>query len=216
MARSASPRTKINTQVTQSGSAVAVRPVPADKGKSRAGKDGHGHLDGAARESARSDGRTVIEAEHGITVYPPAEGGEPWRAVFIENGRRRYRQAASEPALAEKLAKVAERLVGEAANMEQPGAALIAYYLSPGRHRPDKRWSRKHTHTQRRLCERFVAPVIAQVTCQDIKVAHMQEAVNSAPTAGEGERLHRCLRAMVNARLSGGYLTNCPAGPGRE
>ena len=208
MARSASPKTKINTQVTRPVSAAAVRSVPAGKGKPRAGKHSHGRVDGDARESVRSDGRPVIEMDHGITVYPPAEEGEPWRAVFVENGRRRYRQAASESALAEKLAKVTERLVVEAANMEQAGAALIAYYLSPDRHRPDKRWSRKHADTQRRLCERFAAPLIAQVTCQDIKVAHMQEAVNAAPTAGEGERLHRCLRAMVNAGLSGGYLTN--------
>jgi hypothetical protein len=156
-------------------------------------------VDGDARESARSDGRTVIEMGHGITVYPPAEEGEPWRAVFVENGRRRYRQAASEPALAEKLAKVTERLVVEAAHMEQAGAALIAYYLSPDRHRPDRRWSRKHSDTQRRLCERFAAPVIAQLTCQDIKVAHMQEAVKRSPDrrrgraaapvpAGDGER----------------------------
>jgi hypothetical protein len=47
-------------------------------------------------------------------------------------------------------------------------------------------------------------PVIAAVTCQDIKVAHMQQAVNAAPTAGEGARLRRCLSAMVTA----GYLTN--------
>ena len=32
----------------------------------------------------------------------------------------------------------------------------------------------------------------------------MQQAVNSAPTAGEGARLHRCLSAMVTA----GYLTS--------
>ena len=42
-----------------------------------------------------------------------------------------------------------------------------------------------------------MAPVIAAITCQDIKVADMQKAVNAAPTAGEGARLHRCLSAMV-------------------
>ena len=31
-----------------------------------------------------------------------------------------------------------------------------------------KRWSRRHADTQRRLCQRFAAPVIAGVTCQDI------------------------------------------------
>ena len=36
----------------------------------------------------------------------------------------------------------------------------------------------------------------------------MQQAVNAAPTAGEGARLHRCLSAMVTAGITGGYLTN--------
>jgi hypothetical protein len=52
----------------------------------------------------------VVEVGWGITVYPPVVEGEPWRAVFTENGRRRYRQGASEAVLAVKLEKVAERL----------------------------------------------------------------------------------------------------------
>jgi integrase len=36
----------------------------------------------------------------------------------------------------------------------------------------------------------------------------MQQIVNSAPTAGEGERLHRCLSALVNAGLKAGYLAS--------
>ena len=54
-----------------------------------------------------------------------------------------------------------------------------------------ERWSRKHAHTQRRLCERFAAPVIDAVTCQDITTWHMQQIVNAAPTAGEGDRVRR-------------------------
>jgi hypothetical protein len=71
-----------------------------------------------------------------------------------------------------------------------------------------RRWSRRHADTQRRLCQRFAAPVIAGVTCQDITVGHMQQIVSAAPTASEGERLHRCLSAMVTAGIKGGYLTN--------
>ena len=59
-----------------------------------------------------------------------------------------------------------------------------------------------------RLCERFVAPVIDAVTCQDIKVSQMQQIVNAAPTAKEGDRLHRCLSALVTVGNRGGYLTN--------
>jgi hypothetical protein len=44
--------------------------------------------------------------------------------------------------------------------MERPGADLIAHYLDPDRLPVQERWSRKHAHTQRRLCERFAVPVI--------------------------------------------------------
>jgi hypothetical protein len=92
--------------------------------------------------------------------------------------------------------------------MEAPGADLIAHYLDPGRLPADRRWSRRHADTQRRLCDRFAAPVIDAVACQDITVADMQEIVNAAPTAGEGERLRRCLSAMVAAGIRGGYLAS--------
>ena len=80
--------------------------------------------------------------------------------------------------------------------MERPGAD---HYLDPSRLPVDERWSRKHAHTQRRLCERFAAPVIGAVTCQDIKTGHMQQIVNAAPTAGEGDRVHGMLSALVAA-----------------
>ena len=112
----------------------------------------------------------MIELDHGVTVYPPQADGEPWRAVFTENGQRRYRQAATEAKLAAKLAKVTERLQADAPDMERPGADLIAWYLSPDRHPVGQPWSRKHADTQRRLCERFVAPVISGINCQDITV----------------------------------------------
>ena len=143
---------------------------------------------GDSRESLRHTGRPVIELDLGILVYPPETDGEPWRATFTENGHRRFRQGATEARLAAKLEKVRERLSVGAANMERPGRDLIAYYLDPDRLPIGQRWSRKHAHTQRRLCERFAAPVIDAVTCQDIKTSHMQQIVNAAPTAGEGDR----------------------------
>ena len=103
--------------------------------------------------------------------------------------------------------------MADAPNLERPGADLIAWYLSPDRHPAGRPWSAKHADTQRRLCERFVAPVIAAITCQDIKVADMQQAVNAAPTAGEGARLHRCLSAMVTAGITG-RIPDQPAAAG--
>ena len=179
-------------------------PPSQDPGGSESG-------DGAAivplYPAADSD-RPVIELGFGIVVYPPEADGEPWRATFTENGQRRYRQGATEAKLAAKLGNVTERLSAGAANMERPGADLIAHYLDPGRLPVQDRWSRKHAHTQRRLCERFAAPVIGAVTCQDITTSHTQQIVNAAPTAGEGDRVHRMLSALVAAGIEGGYLTS--------
>ena len=78
----------------------------------------------------------------------------------------------------------------------------------PDRLPADRRWSRKHAHTQRRLCERFAAPVIGTVTCQDITTGHMPKIVNAAPTAGEGARVQGMISALVSPGLDGGYLAS--------
>jgi hypothetical protein len=160
-----------------------------------------------ARESTRGGGE-VIELECGITVYPARSAGGRWRAVWHEDGQRQQCEASSEEKLAPKLAKIAERLRADAPNMRKPGAALVAHYLDPDRLPVRHRWSRRHADTQRRLCERFTLPVIGAVTCQDIKTEDTQKIVNAAPTAGEGDRVHRMISAMVSAGLAGGYLTN--------
>jgi hypothetical protein len=97
---------------------------------------------------------------------------------------------------------------GDAPALEDYGPALIAHYLSPGRHPADRPWSRKHADTQARLCARYLAPVIAALRCEDIKTADMQAAVNAAPTAGEGARVARAISALVTAGLDAGYLVS--------
>ena len=206
MAHAALARTKINTEVTQPARSRGPRP-PA--GPRKAGRPPRGpRVSGEARESARHPDRPVIGLGCGILVYPPEADGEPWRAVFTENGQRKYRQGATEAKLAAKLEKVTERLSAGAVSMERHGADLIAHYLDPGRLPVQDRWSRKHAHTQRRLCERFAAPVIGAVTCQDITTWHTQQIVSAAPTAGEGDRVHGMLSALVAAGIEGGYLTS--------
>ena len=153
-------------------------------------------------------GRVVIEVGGGITVYPPRVAGEPWRAVWAEDGRRRFREAVTEAGLAAKLEKVSVRLAADAPGLERPGADLIAFYLSPGRLPAGRPWSRKHADTQRRLCARYLAPVIASLACEDIRTVHMQAAVNAAPTAKEGARVRRCISALVGAGITGGYLAS--------
>ena len=146
----------------------------------------------------------------GIKVYEPRPwiSGDPFRATYTEGRRRRYLQAVTEEGMAAKVERVRERLATGAERLGLPGSALIEHYLSPDRHPVGRQWSRKHADTQRRLCERFMAPVIAGVNCQDICESDMQQIVNAAPTKGEGARLRRCLRAMVNAGARRGYLVN--------
>ena len=162
-------------------------------------------------------GRVVIELDFGITVYPPQpvpEGNEKkkrpmrWRAVWYEEGQRQQCESVKEGKLAAKLEEVKERLEADAPKMKRSGADLIAHYLDPDRLPADRQWSRKHAHTQRRLCERFATPVIGTVTCQEIKTRHMQQIVNAAPTAGEGARVAGMISALVGAGIKDGYLAN--------
>ena len=135
------------------------------------------------RASRPAPARPVIELEFGIRCTRPEDRRGPLAGgLFTRTGERQYRQGATEAKLAAKLEKVTERLQADAPNMERPGADLIAHYLDPDRLPVEDRWSRKHAHTQRRLCERFAAPVIGAVTCQDIKTGHTQQIVNAAPT----------------------------------
>ena len=150
----------------------------------------------------------MIEVAGGISVYPAREEGGRWRAVWREDGQRQQCEAASEDRLAARLEQVSERLAADAPNMRRPGADLIAWYLDPDRLPVHERWSRKHSHTQARLCARFAAPVIGAVTCQDIRTGHMQRIVNAAPTAGEGARARGMVSALVTVGIDAGYLAN--------
>jgi hypothetical protein len=135
----------------------------------------------------------VIELECGITVYPAREEQGRWRAVWHENGVRQQCEAASEEKLAGRQAGEGHRAAGS--RRTEHDAAR-------------RQWSRKHAHTQRRLCERFAAPVIDGILCQDITTGHMQQIVNAAPTPGEGGRVRGMISALVTAGLEGGYLAS--------
>ena len=180
---------------------------PARRAKAARPAPGRVLANGTGRAATRGGGE-VVELGYGITVYPAREESGRWRAVWYEDGKRQQCEAGTEQKLAAKLEKVTERLEADAPNMKLPGAALIRHYLDPDRLPAGERWSRKHTDTQRRLCERFAAPVIDAVTCQDIKTGHTQKIVNAAPTPGEGNRVHRMISALVSAGLESGYLAN--------
>ena len=180
---------------------------PARRAKAARPAPGRVLANGTGRTATRGGGE-VVELGYGITVYPAREESGRWRAVWYEDGKRQQCEAGTERKLAAKLEKVTERLEADAPNMKLPGADLIRHYLDPDRLPVDERWSRKHADTQRRLCERFAAPVIAAVTCQDIKTGHTQKIVNAAPSPGEGNRVHRMISALVSAGLESGYLAN--------
>ena len=180
---------------------------PARRAKAARPAPGRVLANGTGRAATRGGGE-VVELGYGITVYPDREEKGRWRAVWYEDGKRQQCEAGTEQKLAAKLEKVTERLEADAPNMKLPGAALIRHYLDPDRLPAGERWSRKHADTQRRLCERFAAPVIDAVTCQDIKTGHTQKIVNAAPTPGEGNRVHRMISALVSAGLESGYLAN--------
>jgi hypothetical protein len=150
----------------------------------------------------------VVEVAGGITVYPAREAGDRWRAVWYQDGKRRQCESVTEDGLAARLEKVTVRLEADAPGLEAPGTELIGYYLSPARQPADQPWSRKHADTQARLCRRYLAPVLGDLACEDIKTAHLQAAVNAAPTAKEGARVRRCICALATAGLAGGYLAS--------
>jgi hypothetical protein len=205
MAQVRSAVLKIPTKSPQLASGSAVR----SGRRAKAGGPDRSRVlaSGTGRAATRGSG-AVIELADGITVYPAREEAGRWRAVWNEDGKRQQCEAVSEEKLAAKLEKVAERLAAGAPNMKRPGVDLIAHYLDPDRLPAEKRWSRKHAHTQARLCERFAVPVIGAVTCHDIATRHMQKIVNAAPTPGEGTRVRRLISALVSAGLDGGYLAS--------
>jgi integrase len=197
---------KIPTKSPQPAPGKAAK--PSGRGKKTLSTGRSPVLASGNGRAATRGGGEVIELECGVTVYPARSGGGRWRAVWYEAGERQQCEAATEEKLAARLEKVKTRLEADAPDMNKPGAALIAHYLDPDRLPVQERWSRKHAHTQRRLCQRFAAPVIAAVPCQDIETGHMQKIVNAAPTAGEGDRVRRMISALVTAGIDAGYLVN--------
>jgi hypothetical protein len=204
MRQAGNAQTEIPTISPQPPRSGAVRPAGRAK-KTGAHTRAKVLATGSERESTRGGGE-VIELECGIAVYPARSEGGRWRAVWYEAGERQQCEAATEGKLTPKLEKVAERLKADAPKMRRAGADLIAHYLDPNQLPVRDWWPRRHADTQRRLCERFTAPVIAAVTCQDIKTEHNQKIVNAAPTAGEGDRVHRMISALVTAGSTAGTL----------
>ena len=102
-------RLKINTAPAQPARSQAARP-PSVRGKAARSANAPARVSGDTRQSVRRSDRPVVELDCGVTVYPSRGEGDAWRAVWVEGGRRRYREAVTEERLAAELAKVIERL----------------------------------------------------------------------------------------------------------
>jgi hypothetical protein len=103
----------------------------------------------STRAATRGDGE-VIELDYGITVYPPREAGDRWRAVWHENGKRKQCGRSRKRRSPGSWKRVRRRLAAGASNATRPGADLIAWYRNPDRLPVAKRWSRRHADNQRR------------------------------------------------------------------
>lgn len=128
-------------------------------------------------------------------------------AVWYEGGRRRQCESVSEAGLAGKLEKVTERLAADAPGMERPGSDLIGFYLSPDRHAAGRAWSRKHADTQRRLCARYLAPVIGHLTCQDIAVGDIRSEAPEACATSPYRNSRALAPAAARAKSRRQYST---------
>ena len=161
-----------------------------------------------ARTPTVSVGREVIQLEEVVVYGPPGPSGS-WRIRWNELGRRHDTTARSREAAMRKAEAIAERLnVGTpTAHLRAKGKRLVAHYLDL-RRRPARGTgsSERYRDDQTSYCDRFVLPVIAEVTLKDLRRWHFQRILDAAPTASVGEHLRRCVSAMVAAGVEEGLL----------
>ena len=64
----------------------------------------------------------------------------------------------------------------------------------------------KHREEQTRICEKYVLPVIAEVSCRELTRADFQDVINRASTASVADHIRRTLTALMGAGLEAGYV----------
>jgi hypothetical protein len=160
---------------------------------------------GTERESTRGGGE-VISLERGVTVYPARSEGGRWCAVWHEACERQQCEAATEEKLTPKLAKVAERLKADARKRGGPAPTSSPTTLIPSGSRSGT-GGRAGTPTPSAGCASGSPPRSSPQSPARTS-RHTQRIVNAAPTAGEGDRGHRMISALVTAGIDGGYLAN--------
>lgn len=153
--------------------------------------------------------RNVLEFDLGVRVYPPKRAGGYWRIRWEERRQSKDTLAKDQAAAIKKAQDIVERLrrsvpteLGRA-----KGEHLVAHYLDPNR-RPARvtEWSVKHRYEQTRICEKYVLPVIADVSCRELTRADFQDIINQASTASVAHHIRRTLTALMGAGLEEGYV----------
>ena len=162
MAQEAPARTKIHTKSPQPARGRPRGARPGGPGRA-ARRRILAERDGARGHPGRPPGDRAGVRDHGV---PGPRGAGPLAGGLARERRSGSQcEAATEAKLAAKLEKVTERLASRRA--EHGAARRGPDRVLPVRRtgsRSERQWSRKHAHTQRRLCERFAAPVIGAVT----------------------------------------------------
>jgi integrase len=156
-----------------------------------------------------SEERTVLEFDLGVRAYPPKRDGGYWRVRWEERRQPKDTSAKDQTAAIKKAQDIVERLrrsvpteLGRA-----KGEHLIAHYLDPNRRPPRvTQWSVKHRDEQTRICEKYVLPVIGEVSCRELTRADFQEIINMASTASVAHHIRRTLTALMGAGLEEGYV----------
>lgn len=166
-----------------------------------------------------SEGRLVRRMRlerYGITVAPPSATDlakkKPYhRITWTQDGRQHSLGGGRTFADVEARLAPLVRLLdsGAGRDAKRPVAELVEAYLAPTWPRREP-WSYKHGAVQSSLLTRFLLPVAGAVPCHELTEAHLQAAVNRAPTAGEGARTVRALSALVRDAFRRSWLTTAP------
>jgi integrase len=158
---------------------------------------------------SESDERNVLEFDHGVRAYPPANPGGYWRIRWDERRKRKDTTASSRSAAIAKASEIVERL-GRSAPTElgrSSGADLVTHYLDPNRRPPRvKEWSIRHRDEQTRYCNLYVLPVVGDLPCRELTRDDFQLILDRAPTASVAQHIRRCLTGIVAAGLEEGHL----------
>ena len=140
---------------------------------------------------------------------PPARDGGYWRIRWEARRQPKDTSAKDQPSAIKKAQDIVERLRRSVPTelRRAKGEHLVAHYLDPTRRPPRvAKWSVKPREEQTRICEKYVLPVIAEVSCRELTRADFQDIINLASTASAAHHIRRTLTALMGAGLEEGYV----------